>query len=285
MGMGKKKKKQAEMEQDLFSISKGNKAAMVLFLIVMVFIWAIPIYSLLKDSLKVNGFQNYIYVLTNKVNGVSFYKYFVNSIINAVCASVLLVFICSLSGFAFSKINFTGSKLIFNMVIMCLAISGPILIIPLFYIYKTAHLYNSHVAVFLSETLITIPFGVLMMKNFFDGLPGELMESANVDGASIKKTFFAIYFPLAKPAVINLAVLQIMWSFQDFLFPLMFLTQDNKYTTTVAVNAFKGAYGMSAQNLGRYNAALVLISVPTIILFIFAQKYIVNGVTSGAVKE
>lgn len=90
---------------------------------------------------------------------------------------------------------------------------------------------------------------------------------------------------MAKPAIINLAVLQIMWSFQDFLFPLMFLTKDKAYTTTVAVNAFKGAYGMTPQNLGRYNAALVLISIPSILIFTFAQKFIVNGITSGAVKE
>lgn len=77
----------------------------------------------------------------------------------------------------------------------------------------------------------------------------------------------------------------IMWSFQDFLFPLMFLTKDKAYTTTVAVNAFKGAYGMTPQNLGRYNAALVLISIPSILIFTFAQKFIVNGITSGAVKE
>lgn len=144
---------------------------------------------------------------------------------------------------------------------------------------------NTHLAIILSECLITIPFGVLMMKNFFDGLPTELMESANVDGASIQRCFFSIYLPLAKPAIINLAVLQIMWSFQDFLFPLMFLTKDKAYTTTVAVNAFKGAYGMTPQNLGRYNAALVLISIPSILIFTFAQKFIVNGITSGAVKE
>ena len=159
-----------------------------------------------------------------------------NSIINAVFASALLVLICSFSGFAFSKIEFAGRKVIYNVVLMCLAISGPILIIPFFYIYKTAHLYNTHLAIILSECLITIPFGVLMMKNFFDGLPTELMESANVDGASIQRCFFSIYLPLAKPAIINLAVLQIMWSFQDFLFPLMFLTKDKAYTTTVAVN-------------------------------------------------
>ncbi|MBU9728834.1 carbohydrate ABC transporter permease [Diplocloster modestus] len=280
-----KKSKEKTAGGDLFNISKGNRVGMVLFLAFMTLIWAVPVYSLLKDSLKVNGLANYSFVLTNKVNGVSFYRYFINSIINAVCASFLLVAICSFAGFAFSKIEFAGRKLIYNMIIMCLAISGPILIIPLFYIYKISHLYNTHTAVILSECLITIPFGVLMMKNFFDGLPEDLMESANVDGASIGRTFFSIYFPLSKPAIVNLAVLQVMWSFQDFLFPLMFLTKDEAYTTTVAVNAFKGAYGMSPQSLGRYNAALVLISIPTILIFVFAQRFIVNGITSGAVKE
>lgn len=278
-------RKEKEMERDLFAITKGNRRVMGAFLIVMTALWVVPVYSLIKDSLKVNGLSNYMYVLMNEINGVPFYRYFINSIINATLASVLLVSICSLAGFAFSKIEFTGRRLIYNVVLMCLAISGPILIIPLFYIYKTAHLYNTHIAIVLSECLITIPFGILMMKNFFDGLPIELMESASVDGASVKRCFFSIYLPLAKPALINLGVLQVMWSFQDFLFPLMFLTRDKAYTTTVAVNAFKGAYGMSPQSLGRYNAALVLISVPTILIFVFAQKFIVNGITSGSVKE
>lgn len=278
----KNKKAQAT---DLFIISRGNRIGMAVFLLIMLLLWSVPIYSLIKDSLKVNGFQNYIYVITNEVNGVPFYRYFINSFLNAAGASVLLVLICSFAGFAFSKIEFTGRRLIYNLVLMCLAISGPILIIPLFFIYKSVHLYNTNLAVILSECLITIPFGVLMMKNFFDGLPMELMESASVDGATISRTYFSIYLPLAKPAVINLAVLQVMWSFQDFLFPLMFFTKEELYTTTVAVNAFKGAYGMSPQSLGRYNAALVWISVPTILIFVFAQKFIVNGITSGAVKE
>lgn len=280
-----KKIKNIETQKDLFAISKSNRFIMMVFLFLMLVLWIIPVYSLIKDSLKVNGINNYYYVITNKVNGVPFYRYFVNSAINAIVAAVLLVVICSLAGFAFSKIEFTGKKIIYSIVLMCLAISGPILIIPLFYVYKVAHIYNTHLAIVLSECLITIPFGVLMMKNFFDSLPTELMESANVDGATMGRCFFSIYLPLAKPAMINLSLLQVMWSFQDFLFPLMFLTRDEAYTTTVAVNAFKGAYGMNPQNLGRYNAALVLISIPTILIFIFAQRFIVNGITSGSVKE
>ena len=99
----KMKEKDFEMEQDLFAISKANRRGMIIFLAVMLALWCVPIYSLLKDSLKVHGLENYWYVLTNEVNGVPFYQYFINSIINAVFASALLVLICSFSGFAFSR--------------------------------------------------------------------------------------------------------------------------------------------------------------------------------------
>ena len=113
----KMKEKDFEMEQDLFAISKANRRGMIIFLAVMLALWCVPIYSLLKDSLKVHGLENYWYVLTNEVNGVPFYQYFINSIINAVFASALLVLICSFSGFAFSKIEFTGRKFIYNLVL------------------------------------------------------------------------------------------------------------------------------------------------------------------------
>lgn len=87
--MRKKKEKDYELEQDLFAISKANRRVMIVFLIIMLALWCVPIYSLLKDSLKVHGIENYWYVLTNEVNGVPFYQYFVNSIINAVFASAL----------------------------------------------------------------------------------------------------------------------------------------------------------------------------------------------------
>lgn len=279
------KPEKIEVQTDLFRIGKKQRAGMIAFLAVMILIWSLPIYSLIKNSLATNGIDNYRYVLLNDVNGVPFYQYFINSAINALGASLLVVSICSMAGFAFSKIRFTGRKIIYNLVLMCLAASGPALIIPLFYTMKNLHLFNTPLAIILAEATLTIPFGVLMMKNFFDRLPQELMESASMDGAGIESTFFQIFMPLSRPAMINLFVLQIMWSLQDFLFPTMFLTNSKLYTTTVAVNTFRGAYGIYGANLGRYNASLVLISIPTILIFVFAQKYIVNGISAGSVKE
>jgi len=273
------------VQADLFKISRGEKRWIVIIIVFIALLWCLPIYSVITNSLKFAGFSNYTYVLSHPVQNVPFPSFFVNSFICAIGSSSLCVFISAMSGFAFSKIRFTGHKFLFNIVLMCLAVSGPIMLVPFYYILKAIGLYNTYLAVILPEVVMTLPFGVLMMRNFFDGLPNEMMESANLDGANMWKVFSRVYLPLAKPALINLCVLQIMWSFQDFLLPLMFLTSPKLYTATVAVNAFKGVYGVTAANLGRYNAALVLIGLPSVLVFVFAQKYIVNGITTGAIKD
>lgn len=272
-------------QEELFVINKKERTFIYIILMILLLIWCVPVYSLIHNSLKVNGIANYTYVMTNKVNGVPFWLYFFNSGINALGSSLIVIVICGLSGFAFSKIPFTGHKVIFNLMIMFLAISGPVFIIPFYFILQKIHLYNTHLGIIMCEAAVTIPFGLLMIKNYFDGLPETLMESARIDGAGYGQIFRYIYMPLAKPAFINLGVLQLMWSLQDFFFPLMFLTKEKLYTTTVAVNSLKGAYGMTPQNLGRYNAALVLISIPAILIFVVMQKYIMNGIVSGSVKE
>ena len=278
------KKRKSEISKDLFHVGKKEKIIMFSFFCMFTLIMCVPVYSLIRSSLKVNGLDNYVYVLKNNINDVPFYKYFINSGINAVGSSTLVAFVCICAGYAFSKVKFLGRTKIFNLLLMFMAISGPVLIIPFFYILKNLQLFNSHLGIILCEVTITIPFGTLMTKSFFDRLPNELMEAANIDGSSTMQTFFQIYLPLAKPVILNLGVLQFMWSLQDFLFPLMFLVDDNLYTATVAVNSFQGAYGMSPQDLGRYNAALVLIAIPSILIFIISQKYIIDGVVSGSTK-
>jgi|WetSurMetagenome_2_1015567.scaffolds.fasta_scaffold236036_2 raffinose/stachyose/melibiose transport system permease protein len=271
-------------ETDLFITTIGEKIFMRVCILILAVIFLFPLYSVVVDSFKGQGFGNYLYVISHPVEDVPFFMYFKNSFIIAVGSCFLAVMISSLSGFAFSKIKFTGSKIIYCIVMMCMAISGPIIYIPFFYIMKTLHIYNTYLAVILPETVLSLPISVLMMKDYFDGLSKSLIESAYIDGASTFKAYGSIFLPLSKAAIINLGVLQLMWSFQDFWNPLMYLTDPFYYTATVAINSFKGVYSTVGLSLWRYNAALVLISLPPIIIFALAQKYIVRGVTSGAIK-
>jgi ABC-type glycerol-3-phosphate transport system permease component len=240
---------------------------------------------MLNNALKVGGLDNFRQVIIKPVNGIPFLRYFWNSFVVAIGSSSLTVMISALAGFSFSKIHFFGRNIIYYIVISCLTISAVIIAVPLFYILKTLHLYNTVWAVILPEVAQTMPFAVLMIKTYYDHTPLELMESAQIDGANSAQVFHRIFFPIAKPVLINLGVLQIMWSFQDFYIPLMYLTKQSLFTATIAVNVYKGLYGTIGGDTGLYNAALTLIGIPAILIFIFAQQYIVKGITSGSVKE
>ncbi len=266
--------------------SKIEKYMIQISIYFLAILWLFPVVIALRNSLLVKGFDNYVYLFTHEIGGVSLVSTFINSSIIAAGDSALILAISTLAAFAFSKIHFRGKEILYSFILMCLAIPGIVVIIPFFYILKQLHLYNTLWAVILAEVVLTLPFAVLMIRNFFDNLPDELMESAHMDGANKYRIFSNIYLPLSLPALVNLGVLSIMWSFQDFLLPTMFLTNKSLTTATLAVNSFKGAFGgFNPEDQGRFYAALVMLGLPAFVIFIFAQKFIRNGVTSGALKE
>jgi raffinose/stachyose/melibiose transport system permease protein len=280
-----RKKDTTTQFSDLFLIHRYERIIMMLILILIASLWLLPLYSMLNNALKVGGLDNFRQVIIKPVNGIPFLRYFWNSFVVAIGSSSLTVIISALAVFSFSNIHFFGRNIIYYIVISCLTISAVIIAVPLFYILKTLHLYNTVWAVILPEVAQTMPFAVLMIKTYYDHTPLELMESAQIDGANSAQVFHRIFFPIAKPVLINLGVLQIMWSFQDFYIPLMYLTKQSLFTATIAVNVYKGLYGTIGGDTGLYNAALTLIGIPAILIFIFAQQYIVKGITSGSVKE
>ena len=270
---------------DLFVISQRQRRLMLALLVALAMVWLLPLYSLLTASLVGGGLSNYTYVLANPVNGMPFWRYFANSALIGGCAAALVVAVSAMAGFAFSKIEFAGREWVFNLVVMCLAVSAAVIYVPMFYVLKSLHLYNTYLAVILPQVTLTLPFGVLLMKNYFDALPTSLMESASIDGANPWQIFHDIYLPMARPALINLGVLQLMWSFQDFFLPLVLLTDKTLYPATIAISVFKGMFGAVGSELGYFNAALVIIGLPSVVIFIVAERFISRGITAGALKE
>jgi raffinose/stachyose/melibiose transport system permease protein len=254
-------------------------------MLVMAVIWLVPILSALNRSLVFNGIENYISVLTEPIGGITIYRTFLNSAIIALGHATLVLGISSLAGFAFGKLDFPYRNVIFYLAIITLAVPGTAIIVPLFRILDTIGLLDTYLAVILPETALTLPFGVLLMRNYFGNLPDEYMESATIDGASTFQVFRRIYLPLARPALIPLGVLAIMWSFQDFLLPLMFITDPELTTAAMAVSSFQEYLSFTPDNIGKYNAALVLLAVPALVLIVFGQRFITQGLTSGGIKE
>ncbi|MCD9024908.1 carbohydrate ABC transporter permease [Cohnella silvisoli] len=270
---------------DMFLVSKGEKRTIRWVIYGLGLLFLFPIVSAIYNSLKYEGFENYIFVFTHKINGISVLSTFWNSLQIAVGHAFFVLLVGSLAGYAFSKIEFAGKEIVYIGVLMCLAIPLVVMIVPFFYIFQNLGLYNHLLAVVCSEVAMTLPFAVLFFRNFYDSLPKELMESATIDGANVFQAFSKVYLPLARSALINLGVLCVMWSFQDFLAPLMFLTDKDLATTNVAINNLKGAFGLSPGNVGKFNAFLVVLGIPALVLFLVAQKFITQGITSGALKD
>lgn len=264
---------------------KVDSVILGIILSVMAVIWLIPIYAAIDRSLVFNGIQNYVYLLTEPVGGVSLYRTYLNSAINALGHAFFVTSISALSGFAFSKLSFTGKDVFYYLVIICLAVPGTAIIVPLFHTLRTMDLLNTYFAVILPEAALTLPFGVLLMRNYFDSLPNEYMEASTIDGANLFQVFYQVYLPLSRSALINLGVLTVMWSFNDFLLPLMFQIKPEMTTAAMAVQSFQEYLSFTPDNIGRYNASLVLLGLPALLLVIFGQRYITQGLTAGGIKE
>ncbi len=264
-----------------------RRDAMILggMLLVMAVIWMVPIVSALNRSLVFNGLENYTSLFSQPIGGITIWQTFVNSGIIAIGHATLVMSVSALAGFAFAKLDFPYRNVIFYLVIICLAVPGTALLVPLYRILDTLGLLDTYFAVILVEAALTMPFGVLLMRNYFGNLPNTVMESGTIDGAGPFGIFRHIYLPLARPALIPLGVLSVMWSFQDFLMPLMFLTDPQLTTAAMAVSSFQEYLSFTPDNIGRYNAALVLLAIPALVLVIFGQRFITQGLTSGGIKE
>ena len=270
---------------NMIKSSKRDLIIMQVILIVIAIVWVFPLLSAIDRSLVNQGVDNYISLFTNPINGIPITSLYINSAIIAFSHVVFVLCVGSMAGFAFSKLDFFGKEFIYYAVVICLAVPGTVVLVPLFFTLKQLGLLNSYLGVALSEAALTLPFAILMLRNYGDNIPHEFTEAATIDGAGWWDLFISIYVPLARPALINLATLSALWSFQDFLLPAVFITDSKLTTAAVAAQTFRDYQGFTAENIGRYNASLVLLALPALVLLIFGQRFIVSGLTSGGVKS
>jgi ABC-type maltose transport system permease subunit len=139
------------------------------------------------------------------------------------------------------------------------------------------HLFNNYLGIGLPESALTIPFGVLFMRNYAANIPDELIEAAIMDQAGHFQIFRRVFIPLARPAIANLTVLCFMWSLQDFLWPSIFISNPDMTTAAQAVETFQNSLSASPLDIARYSAGLVLLAVPAILLVTFGMRFITSG--------
>lgn len=265
--------------------SRRDRAIMYAILAVMAVAWAFPLYAAVRKSLEVHGIQNYISLFTDPVGDISIPRTYLNSLIVGLLHALIVVGVSTAAGYAFSVLRWRGREFAFSITLLFLAIPAAAMIVPAYRLNNELGLFNSYLGVAVPEAAITIPFGVLLMRNFGRNLSPALFEAASVDGAGHPRTFRSVYLPLCRPALINLSVLCFVWSLQDFMWPSIFLRDRSLQTAAQAVATLNTGLGASPTDIARYNASLVLLAVPAILVVLLGMRHIISGLTSGGTKE
>jgi len=207
--------------------------------------------------------------------------YFKNSVIISTIDALLMIFIASMAAYAFAFIPFLGSNLLLPLFLAGLMVPVPALILPLYAIMNSFNLINTYFGVILADLSLALPFFIFIIRAYFLSIPSELRDAARVDGASEFRIFWSVMFPLARPVVITTALLEFLWSWNDLLLRLVFLTKDSLRTLTVGLLFFQGLH---THDVGGNAAAALILAGPVIILFLIFQRQFIYGLTRGAIK-
>ncbi len=199
-------------------------------------------------------------------------QYVINSIIYALTITVGSIMVNAMAGFAFAKFEFRGKKLLFGVLLVLLIVPVETIIITQFTVAHTLGILNTRLAVVLP--MIGNMFFIYLFRNFFKAVPDEIIESVKLDGANNWIVFWKIILPMSKPAVATVGTLSFIASWNDYLWPLMVLTDTNKFPLQVAITNINTTQPVYTNQV---MAILTISTIPLIIVYIFAQKYILQG--------
>ena len=207
--------------------------------------------------------------------------YMENSFKVTIPATIASIAMGVLTGYVLSKLPFRGSGLLFIFLVAGMFYPPQIVLVPLFRLFNEINLYDTLWPMIIVHTAFGIPICTLLMRNFFATVPNALREAAIIDGANEGQILLRVMLPLSLPALAVLATLQFTWIWNDFLWPLIFTQSDAKRTIMVGLVTLKGQYSVA---WGVQGAMAVIASLPTLLIFIFFQRYFIRGLTLGAVK-
>lgn len=277
------------------SISAGRIITITLSQIVLIFMAILSIFPfvwMIASSLKSNTemfqfppkifpavpqWSNYVKVFES----VNFGQGFVNSIKLAVINTFGQVITSAMAGFGIGKLKFKGSNLIFATFIAVMMVPYTVIVIPEFIMFSKLGLIDTHLSLILM-TFGYMPMGVFLCRQFIMSLPDELFDAAYIDGAGYTRIFFTIVLPLIKPAIASLAIFSFLWNWNSYFTPLIFITSQDKYTVPLMLQMFKGKH---SSDWSLIMAASTISVLPVLIVYLFGQNYIVEGITITGMKS
>ena len=206
--------------------------------------------------------------------------YFINSIIISLGVTTFSLFINSLAGYAFAKYRFAGRDKLFRFLLAAMIVPGQVTMLPLFLMLNKMGLLNTYWGI-LIPGMASI-FGIFLIRQYASSLPDSLIEAARIDGAKDIEIYWKLILPLLRPVLVTLGVFTFMGTWNDFLWPLIVMTDDSMYTLPVAIGNLMGEH---AQDTELMMAGSVLTVLPILIVFASVQKYYIQGIIAGSVKE
>ncbi|AKI98336.1 sugar ABC transporter permease [Kosmotoga pacifica] len=253
-------------------------------------VMAIPFFWMVSTSFK-NPDEIYIFpprwiphrpTLSNYIElfeSVDFARPLLNTIIVAVVSTFLSVMLSAMAGYGFAKFRFRGKEKLFLMVLATLMVPGQMTLIPVYLILNSMNLLNTYAGLILPG--VASAFGIFFMRQFIMSIPDELIDAAKIDGAKEFFIFLKIILPLSKPALATLTIFNFVGAWNSFLWPLIVATDEKMYTLPVAISVVQGQYG---EKIALQMSGSFIVIIPIIIVFLFAQKYIIKGLSMTGMK-
>ncbi|MBO7135521.1 MAG: carbohydrate ABC transporter permease [Spirochaetaceae bacterium] len=205
-----------------------------------------------------------------------------NSMIIMAGTVVVQVVLCCLTGFTFARIKFWGRELLYNYILLGLLFPLAVAILPMYLQMRKVGLIDTHLGIILPQAAFSLAFNTMLTRSFFAQIPMDLEEAATIDGCGKVGFLIRMVIPLSKPIITTIAVLALVGSWNQFLLPLIVLNDQKKFTLPLGVMQYQGQYSTDWSQVLAY---LTLAMIPAIVFYALAQKEIVAGLTSGAVKE
>ncbi|WP_035781169.1 carbohydrate ABC transporter permease [Arthrobacter sp. H14] len=274
-------------------VNRGRKILRIVILGIVALIFISPVIFMIVTSFKTRGdatsippswlpipftLQAYEAILSPQ-SSTPVLRWFFNSMVAALLNSALVVITASLAAYPLARMNFKGKNVVFGIIVATLLVPPVILVIPNYLIVSDLGWLNSLIAIIVPTAASA--FGVFFMRQFFIALPVDLEEAARLDGANRLLIFTRIVLPLAKPALATLALLAFLTNWNDFLWPVYVLFSPEVQTLPAGLSTLQGA------NSVRYDllmAGAVVASIPVLVIFVFLQRFIIEGVSRSGVK-
>ncbi|HTF10781.1 MAG TPA: carbohydrate ABC transporter permease [Asanoa sp.] len=211
---------------------------------------------------------------------LDFPLYFFNSAFVALAVTAGNLLFCSLVGYALAKLHYPGKRVLFLAVLGMLMVPGMVTFVPQFVLVSNMGLTNSYAGLILP--FLVGPFGVFLMRQFLQSIPDDLIEAARVDGAGEMRIFWRVVLPLCRPALATLGILTFLASWNNFLWPLVVASTEDKYTLPVALALY--SIGQNRTDFGLLLAGAVVVVLPVLIVFVLLQRHFMRGIATTGLK-